>query len=359
MEPSTRVIAEAGVNHNGDIALAERLVAEAVSAGADIVKFQTFRAADLATAAAATSAYQRRNTGEVVAQTEMLRRLELSDDAHRHLARQCEASGIEFLSTPFDLRSAEFLVSDIGIRRIKVSSGDLTNGPFLLALARLGLPMILSTGMATLGEVEEAVGVFAFARVAGADATPSRTAFSEALGSPEGRAAVAESLTLLHCTTEYPASFASVNLRAMDSLAVFSTPIGLSDHTEGWTVPIAAVARGATVVEKHFTLDRTLTGPDHRASLEPGELKAMVDALRIVEVALGSRVKAPHPSERPNMAVARKSLVARRPIAAGEPFDAANLGAKRPGTGLSPMAWWSMLGRPANRPYAADEIIDS
>ena len=357
MERSTSVIAEAGVNHNGDLGLAERLVAEAVAAGADVVKFQTFRAADLATAVAPTSAYQRRNTGEVVAQIEMLKRLELSDEAHHHLSRLCDQAGIEFLSTPFDRRSADFLVSEVGIRRIKVSSGDLTNGPFLLALARFGLPIILSTGMATMGEVEEAVAVVAFARIAEAGAKPSRAAFAEALGSAEGQAAVASSVTLLHCTTEYPAPVDAVNLRAMDSLRVFGTPVGFSDHTEGWTVPIAAVARGASLIEKHFTLDRGLPGPDHRASLEPAELKAMVDAIRTVEASLGSPVKAPQASERPNMAVARKSLVARRPIAAGELFDADNLGAKRPGTGLTPMEWWSLIGRPASRAYAADEII--
>lgn len=352
------IIAEAGVNHNGSFELAARLAEAAADAGADVIKYQTFRAADLVTAAATTSAYQRRNTGEVTSQATMLQRLELSDEAHRRLSDLCERRGIEFLSTPFDLRSAEFLVHEIGVKRLKVSSGDLTNGPFLLALSRMARPIILSTGMGLIGEVEAAMAVMAFGYVAEARARASQDAFLEAYGSPEGQAALAHNVTLLHCTTEYPSPAESVNLRAMDSLRIFGVAVGFSDHTEGWAIPVAAAARGATVIEKHLTLDRNLPGPDHKASLEPADLRAMIDAIRTVEQALGSGVKFPHPVERPNMVVARKSLVARRAIAAGETFDETNLAAKRPGLGVSPMAYWSLLGRPATRPYAADEAID-
>jgi N-acetylneuraminate synthase len=243
------------------------------------------------------------------------------------------------------------------VRRLKIASGEITNGPLLLAHARLGLPIILSTGMATLEEVREALAVLAFGLVAGAE--PSRAAFERAFASGEGQAALRRQVTLLHCTTEYPAPFDEVNLRAIETLrAAFGLPVGLSDHSVGIAVPIAAAALGAAIVEKHFTLDRTLPGPDHAASLEPGELGAMVEGIRAIEAALGDGVKAPRGAERRNMAVARRSLVAARPIAAGERFAEDSLAAKRPAGGLSPMRTWDLLGSAATRAYRADEAIE-
>ena len=356
---STFVIAEAGVNHNGDLELARQLVDAAADAGADCVKFQTFRADKLASASARKAAYQQETTGSGESQLDMLRRLELSPDAHRELMARCADRGIEFLSTPFDHDSLSFLVADLGLDRLKLGSGELTNGPLLLAAARTGLPLILSTGMATMQEVEDAAGVLAWGWTAD-DGSPRRAEFAEALASEDGRRAVAERLVLLQCTTEYPAPFADVNLRAMHTLAQrFGVQVGLSDHTPGITVPIAAVARGASVIEKHFTLDRTLPGPDHRASLEPTELAAMITAIRQVEAALGTRSKAPAESELGNRVIARKGIVAARPIAAGATFTAADLACKRPESALSPLRLWDLLGRPVQRDYAADEAIDA
>ncbi len=356
---STFVIAEAGVNHNGDLELARQLVDAAAEAGADCVKFQTFRADKLASASAPKAAYQQQTTGAGESQLEMLRRLELSPEAHRELKARCADRGIEFLSTPFDHDSLAFLAGDLGLDRLKLGSGELTNGPLLLAAARTGLPLILSTGMATMQEVEAAAGVLAWGWTAD-DAHPGRERFAAALASEEGRRAVVDRLVLLQCTTEYPAPFADVNLRAMGTLAErFGVEVGLSDHTPGSTVPIAAVARGARVVEKHFTLDRALPGPDHRASLEPSELAAMITAIRQVEAALGSRGKAPAESELGNRAIARKGIVAARAIAAGAPFTAGDLACKRPESGLSPMRLWELLERPASRDYQPDEAIDA
>ena len=351
------VIAEAGVNHNGDIDLALRLVAAAAAAGADIVKFQTFDARRLVTAGTATAAYQRRNFDAGATQLEMLQALQLSDADHRVLSDACQALGVEFLSTPFDIQSARFLVDTVGIRRIKVGSGELTNAPMLLALARMGLPMILSTGMATLGEVEEALSVVAFGLLAPATAHPSRAAFAEVYASSQARAALAQ-VTVMQCTTEYPAPDDAVNLRVMDAYAAeLGVRPGYSDHTTGIDIALAAAARGATVIEKHFTLSRDMPGPDHRASVEPAELKALVEGVHRIGRALGDGVKRPQPSEIPNMAIARKSLVAAVDIAKGEPFTELNLTTKRAGSGLAPIALFEHLGQPAGRAYAADEPI--
>ncbi len=297
------------------------------------MKFQTFRA-DLNISAAAPKAdYQRAVTDPAESQLEMVRRLELSRADHVALIDDCRRHGIGFLSTAFDAVSFDMLV-DLGLDRVKVPSGEITNLPLLRHVARSGLPMIMSTGMTTMDEIAAALEVV------------------EEAGTERGR------ITLLHCTTEYPAPFEEVNLTAMLAMrAAFGVDVGYSDHTTGIEVAIAAVALGATVIEKHFTLDRGLPGPDHQASLEPHELREMVTAIRNVEAALGDGVKRPTASELRNRSIARKSLVARRAIHAGEAFSAENLIAKRPGTGISPMAWDDVIGQTASRDFAVDELI--
>jgi N-acetylneuraminate synthase len=350
------IIAEAGVNHNGSLELAKQLVEVAARSGADAVKFQTFKAERLVSRLAPKARYQTETTGAAETQFEMIRKLELDEEAHRVLIKHCALCGIEFLSTPFDLESLE-LLTGLGISRIKIPSGDISNAPLLLEIARTGKPVILSTGMSTLGEIEDALGVLAFGYLGLSG--PGMASFRAAYRSAAGQDALRGMVTLLHCTTEYPAPFAEVNLRCLGTLKVaFGLPVGYSDHTEGIAVPIAAVARGACVIEKHFTLDRSLPGPDHRASLEPGELAQLVSAIRCVEQALGSGRKGPTPSELGNLAVARKSLVAAAAIGEGETFSAGNLAVKRPGSGLSPMLYWEALGARAGRGFAADEEIE-
>jgi N,N'-diacetyllegionaminate synthase len=331
----TLVIAEAGVNHNGDLGMALRLVDVAADAGADFVKFQTFSAARLATAAARKADYQAATTGGDESQLAMLHRLELSAEAHAQIVSRCRERSIGFLSTGFDIESVDFLIG-LGIPLIKIPSGELTNLPYLRHVGALGLPTVLSTGMAELDEVAQAIAVL------------------ETAGLPRKR------LTVLHCTTEYPAPFADVNLRVMQAMrSTFGVEVGYSDHTPGIEVAIAAVALGARVIEKHFTLDCDLPGPDHRASLPPDQLVAMVRAIRNVELALGSGDKRPSSAELKNKAVVRKSIVAARAIRSGELFSADNLTVKRPGTGVSPMRWDELIGRPARRDYAIDEMIES
>lgn len=354
----TLIIAEAGVNHNGDEALAFQLIDAAHQAGADIVKFQTFKAKNLVTEQAKQADYQVANTQKQESQLAMLSRLELSYADHHQLVKHCHLLGIEFLSTAFDSESLDFLVNDLGLKRLKLPSGELTNAPLVLEHARTGCDLIVSTGMATLAEIEMALGVIAFGYTAADDAAPSVLAFQQAYASEAGQKALKEKVTILHCTTEYPAPMAEINLRAMDTLGkAFDLPAGYSDHSEGITIPIAAVARGAVLIEKHFTLDKNMEGPDHKASLEPDELTAMVKAIRQVEVALGSAVKSPTVSEVKNKAVARKSLVASQVIRAGELFCADNLTIKRPGTGMSPYQYWEMLERSASRDYQVGDLI--
>lgn len=349
------VIAEAGVNHNGALDSALALVDAAAEAGADAVKFQTFEAAKIASRSAAKADYQNRTTDAGESQLDMLRRLELPRAWHRELKVRAEERGLMFLSTPFDLESLAFLVEELDVSIVKLGSGELTNAPLLHAAGGCGRPVILSTGMSTLEEIELALGVLAAGRLGHA---PGREAFARAYASEEGKAALADSVTLLHCVTEYPAPREEVNLRAMDSLTqAFGLPVGYSDHSRGTAIAIAAAGRGARVIEKHFTLDRTLPGPDHLASLEPAELAQMIIAIRQIEPALGDGVKRPMASERKNIAIARKSLVAARPIAKGEVFSEENLTVKRPGDGLSPFDYWSLLGRTAERDYAEDEVI--
>jgi len=355
----TLIIAEAGVNHNGDEALAFKLVDAAHKAGADIVKFQTFKAKNLVTGKAKQADYQKTNTQKQESQLEMLSRLELSYDAHIKLLKHCESLGIEFLSTAFDSESLDFLVNVLGLKRLKLPSGELTNAPLVLEHARTGCALILSTGMATLTEIEMALGVIAFGYIAEETEPPSIIAFQQAYASTAGQKLLKEKVTILHCTTEYPAPIQEINLKAMDTLGrAFDLPAGYSDHSEGISIPIAAVARGAVLIEKHFTLDKDMEGPDHKASLEPDELSAMVTAIRQIEVALGSSVKFPSVSEVKNKAVARKSLVANKAISTGEAFSAENLTIKRPGSGMSPYHYWEMLGRIASKDYQVGELIE-
>lgn len=333
MTARTIVIAEAGVNHNGDLDSARRLIDAAVEAGVDYVKFQTFVAGELASNHASKASYQQNTTSNDESQLEMLRRLELSIEDHQILIQHCRESGIRFFSTAFDAGSAA-LLAELDLDFSKIPSGEITNLPYLRQTAQIGRPILLSTGMATLGEVETAIEVL------------------------ESNGSSRREITVLHCNTEYPTPLNHVNLSAMVTMRdALKVNVGYSDHTLGIEVPIAAVALGASVIEKHFTLDRSLPGPDHAASLEPDELKAMVSAIRNIESALGDGIKGPSASELPNRAIARKSIVAAANIKTGETFTEDNLAAKRPGTGLSPMRWDELIGRKADRNYVKDDII--
>lgn len=352
----TFIIAEAGVNHNGSLETAIALIDVAVAAGADAVKFQTFKAEKLVTQAAVKADYQKQATGADESQLQMLRKLELKYEFHLQLRDYCHRQGIVFLSTAFDDDSLQFLNAEVGVEQLKIPSGEITNGPFLLAHAQTGKPIILSTGMASLGEIETALGVLAFGYLGWE--VPSLPRCQQAYSDPAGQALLQQNVTLLHCTSEYPTPPERVNLLAMDTLRqAFGLAVGYSDHTQGLAVPIAAVARGAVLIEKHFTLDRGLQGPDHQVSLEPGELKDMVDAIRIVERALGSASKVPQAGELQTRDVARKSLVAACDIAAGQVFSVENLTVKRPGSGLSPMQYWQMLGKTSRQNYRSDDLI--
>lgn len=333
MKNRTLIIAEAGVNHNGDLNLAKRLIDAAAEAGADIVKFQTFSADRLVTRNAKKADYQNQTTDRTETQHEMLSRLELSAGMHKELIAHCMARNIGFFSTGFDIESVDFLVS-LGQDHFKIPSGEITNLPYLRHIGQFGKAVILSTGMASMGEIEAAIDVL------------------EQAGTPRAN------MTVLHCTTEYPTPMNEVNLRAMQSIhAAFGVAVGYSDHTSGIEVAIAATALGACVIEKHFTLDRNLPGPDHKASLEPEELKAMVAAIRNIEIALGDGIKRLTPSEAGNKPIARKSLVASQAIKAGEVFSARNITVKRPGTGISPMRWDEVMGQVALKDYREDEPI--
>ncbi len=328
------IIAEAGVNHNGDLDMAYRLVDAAKASGADAVKFQTFKAELLVSRNAQKAEYQKKATNGTETQFEMIKKLELSIDDHHRIAEYCKSVDIEFLSTAFDEESIRLLYT-LGIRMWKIPSGEITNLPYLRSIAKLKMPIVMSTGMCTLGDVEAAIDALV---AAGA----SRT-----------------SIVLLHCTTEYPAPIAEVNLKAMVSLGTaFNLPYGYSDHTNGITVPVAAVAMGAAIIEKHFTLDKGLPGPDHKASLDPRELAEMVCAIRNVEAAMGDGIKKRTVSEEKNLPIARKSIVARKKIAKGERLDENNLTVKRPGDGISPMFWDEVVSRKALRDYLPDEKIE-
>ncbi|MGH1487596.1 MAG: N-acetylneuraminate synthase [Cellvibrionaceae bacterium] len=357
MKPIT-IIAEAGVNHNGDEKLAFDLVDAAAEAGADIVKFQTFKAKELVTQSAQKAEYQKNNTNNGETQFSMLQKLELPYEMHFKLLEHCVKKGIEFLSTAFDLSSLEFLTNKLGLKKLKIPSGEITNAPLVLAHARTGCDLILSTGMATLAEIEAILGVVAFGYITKADESPNITAFQKAYASVEGQRALKEKVTLLHCTTEYPAPLEEINLASMNTMtSAFGLTVGYSDHSEGITVPVAAAARGATLIEKHFTLDKTMEGPDHKASLEPNELKNMIQAIRDVEKIIGNGIKGPQLSEVKNKEIARKSLVSLKTIEEGDIFTVNNLGVKRPGSGINPFQYWDILGQQSHCDYKKDELI--
>ena len=330
----TLIIAEAGVNHNGDIDIAKKLIEVAAEAGADLVKFQTFSADRLVTPSAKKALYQSKATDQSESQQAMLGRLELTAEMHLVLIEHCAAAGIGFFSTGFDIQSIDFL-NKLGMDCVKIPSGEITNLPYLRHIGGLGKPVILSTGMATLGEIDEALVVL------------------------ESSGTLRESITVLHCSTEYPTPMMDVNIRAMNSIGnAFGVNVGYSDHTVGIEIAIAAVALGATVIEKHFTLDRSLPGPDHKASLEPMELKEMVRCIRNIEMALGDGIKRPNAGEMMNKPIARKSLVAAKSIKEGERLTSENMVIKRPGYGISPMRWDEILGRRASRNFKTDELIE-
>ena len=334
MKKPILIIAEAGVNHNGDLVLAKQLIDVAADAGADLVKFQTFSADRLATREAKKADYQSVTTGSAETQHQMLSRLELSAQMHHELIAYCATRNIGFFSTGFDIKSVDFLIS-LGINHVKIPSGEITNLPYLRHIGQFSKSVIISTGMAVMGDIEAAINVL------------------------EQAGTVRSLITVLHCTTEYPTPMAEVNLRAMQSMqAAFGVEVGYSDHTAGIEVAIAAAVLGGTVIEKHFTLDKNLPGPDHKASLEPDELKAMVSAIRNIEIALGDGIKRLTPSEARNKPVVRKSLVASKAIKVGEVFSTENITTKRPGTGISPMNWDAVMGRKSARDFAVDELIE-
>ncbi len=356
------IIAEAGVNHNGSIDMAHQLIDVAAISGANAVKFQTFNAKKLVTNYAAVAGYQKINSPKFENQLDLLKNLELSMEDHRELLNYAVSKKIDFLSTPFDFDSLNFLVNSLGIKKIKISSGDLTNAPFLFAAAVEGDQIILSTGMATLEEIEAALGVLAYGFL-NKDASTypkfTRAGFIDYSRTKLARETLKSRVTLLHCTSEYPAPFDEINLNAMIQMRdYFGLNIGYSDHSTGVSISIAAVALGATTIEKHFTLDRSLVGPDHQASLEPDELNNLVRSVREVEIALGDGIKKPSSSEQKNMVMVRKSLVASSEIKAGELFSSKNITLKRPGNGMDPFLYWKILGQCSSKNYSLDELID-
>ena len=353
----TLIVAEVGVNHDGSVDKALELVRVAGEANADVVKFQSFDPALVATETAPQAPYQKQRAG-MTSQFEMLANLQLDEEAYQTIADECRRVGTEFLSTAFDAASLERLVA-MGMQRIKIPSGELTNGPLILESARTGRDLIVSTGMATMGEIEEALAVIAWGRTHGSG-HPSPAELREAWSHAAKCSTLGGHVTLLHCTTSYPCADEDVNLRAMGSMRdAFGLDVGYSDHTLGTAVSVAAVALGATVIEKHITLNRVDPGPDHAASIEPDELTSLVKQIRMVERAMGSGVKAPVPAELANAEVARRSIVAATTIREGERFTEANLAILRPAGGQSPMEYWSLLGTHAPRRYEAAELIDA
>jgi N,N'-diacetyllegionaminate synthase len=333
-DSKTFIIAEAGVNHNGSLELAKKMIDVAVDAGADAIKFQTFKAEKVVSRYAPKAEYQKQTTTADESQLEMVKKLELDAAAHQILINYCESKAIRFLSTPFDLESID-LLSKLGLEIFKIPSGEITNLPYLRKIGALKKEIILSTGMSDLGEIENALDVLT------------------------GAGTKLKNIIVLHCNTEYPTPMQDVNLKAMLTIkAAFpGIHVGYSDHTEGIEVPIAAVAMGATIIEKHFTLDKNLPGPDHKASLESDELTAMIKAIRNIETALGTGIKKSSDSELKNKPIARKSIVAAKNIQKGESFTEENLTVKRPGTGTSPMRWDETIGQRANKDYQLDELI--
>ena len=354
--PLCSIIAEVGVNHDGSLDKALNLIEAAANAGADVVKFQTFIPENIATKSAPKAKYQLQNSSPTETQLEMLKALTLSADEYKELLKHCDHLNIDFLSTPFDLESLHFLC-ELGVKKIKIGSGDLNNAPLLLAVARTQLPVILSTGMSTLSDIEEAVSVMAFG-YSRANEKPSKTGFFEAWQDEATRSQLRTQVTLLHCTSQYPAPIDEVNLRAMATLEnAFGLEIGYSDHTNGISVPIAAATLGASVIEKHITLDKASAGPDHAASLEPTEFKNMVDGIREACLALGSCKKTVSLSEISTREVARKSLVANIEIEKGDIISADKIGVKRPANGRPPIDYWEVLGTKASKKIMKDELL--
>jgi N-acetylneuraminate synthase len=349
------VIAEAGVNHNGDLDLARTLVDRAAESGADAVKFQTFDAKKLATSSAPKASYQQRTTDASESQLEMLRKLEMPRDWHWELRDRAHTCGIEFLSTAFDAGSLTFL-EELDMPFYKVPSGELTNGPLLWQFARQGRPLVVSTGMATMSEVEQALAVIAHALNSAAEPADIADVW-RGWSNPAWRASLQGRVTLLHCTSQYPTPVQECNLLAMDTLRAFGLPVGYSDHTEGILIPVAAVARGATFIEKHFTLDRTMPGPDHKASLEPAELALMIQQIRQLGLALGDGAKCPQPSEWNTRQAARQHVVAARDIIAGTVLSRDDLTTTRSGGGLPATALWGLIGATAVQSFGAGEPI--
>jgi len=357
MSQSTYIIAEVGVNHNGSFEMAKKLVRVAKKAGADAVKFQTFKAENLVTRGAKQAAYQIENLGEATSQFDMLKKLELSYEEFTALKQYCDELQIEFLSTPFDFESVDFLVGTLGMETVKIPSGELTNAPFIHYIAAKQKKIILSTGMATIDEIHESLAFIAYG-LAGEKEVVLKDV-QEFYETSEAKNLLKQYLTVLHCTTEYPAPFETINLKAMNQLKdELQVPVGYSDHSEGITVPVAATSLGAVVIEKHFTLDKTLPGPDHLASLNPDELIAMVKGIRQVELALGDGVKQPSAIELKNRNAARKSIVAKKAIAQGTLITVEHLTLKRPGDGLSPSTYWSLIGTVAKKAYEKDDLIE-
>ncbi len=354
----TLIVAEAGVNHNGDLNMARELIAYAADAGADFVKFQTYKASNLASRSVPKARYQQRTTAASENQFDMLSRLELTLEMHHSLVDRCKECGIKFLSTAFDLDSLVFLRDKIKLETLKLGSGELTNAPLLLMASRTDMHIILSTGMGSLAEVEEALGVIAFGLMNNCNPS-SRADFASVLLQPEAWLKLKERVTLLHCTTEYPADISDTNLNAMETMRLaFGLDVGYSDHSEGSAMSIAAVALGACIIEKHFTLDSSLPGPDHAASIEPKELVKLVSDIRDVEVGLGSGIKQPSAAEVRNRIVVRKSLHANRGISAGKQFLEKDLIALRPSNGPSPMSFWDYCGKLSDKNYKKGEMLD-
>ena len=352
----TFIIAEAGVNHNGSLKLALQLVKAAANAGADAVKFQTFIAKNLVTASASKADYQKKSDGVKDSQLQMLQRLELTHAMHEKLIRECRRLKIEFMTTAFERESLKY-IRRLGLQRYKIPSGEITNAPFLMEYSRLKKPLILSTGMSDLKEIQEAVGVLAWGILKKKN-KPSRAIFRRLGSNPSVLKKMKNCLTILHCTTEYPAPDTDLNLKALDTLSeTFGLSVGYSDHSIGITAAVAAVGRGAVVIEKHLTLDRTMSGPDHAASIEPDEFKAMVDQIRRVEKMLGHAEKRVSASEAKNKVIARKVLVAARDLKKGIRLKALDISIKRAGKGISPMNFWNLLGKKLKKNYKQDEIL--
>lgn len=354
----TLIIAEAGVNHNGNPKTAFELIDAAKRAGADVIKFQTFKAENLVTESAEKASYQITKDSNNESQLDMLKKLELPFSLYKDLINYSDKVGIKFLSTAFDSESLSFLVNDLNLQLLKIPSGELTNSPFILDHARTGRELIVSTGMASMAEIESALGVIAFGYTADIEKKPTLNEFQKAYVSAEGQEALRKNVTLLHCTSEYPAPFDSVHLNVINTLReAFGVQVGYSDHTEGTSISIAAVAKGAIVIEKHFTLDQDMEGPDHKASLEPDEFGYLVRGIRAVEDALGSSVKVPTLGEAGNKIAVRKSVVAAIDISPGDIFTSHNLAIKRPGSGLSPEEYWRLEGLSSKNHYKRGDLI--